>query len=225
MEQLAQALAQRRVVGDALGDDVARAGKGLFGRGDTLFLVYILCRLPERLGTVALLGKEQLCERLEPLFLRDRRAGAALGLVGAVEILKLGERRGVFDGGGELLRQLALLADRGEDGLAPLLQAAQVLQSGLERAQDRIVHRAVHFLAVARDEGDRVALVEQAHDVFDIFFLLSQLAGEKRGDLIHGLSPCALIYQCSIAQPPSFFHSQKRPGSGKALARTTPLAV
>ena len=86
-------------------------------------------------------------------------------LIGPVEILDLGERRGLVDRGGELVRQLALRLDRGFDFVTAGLQIFEVLQARLERAERRVVHRAVRLLAVTGDEGNGVALVQQGDDV------------------------------------------------------------
>ena len=118
-QQLTQAFADGCVVADPLGDDVVcalqRVGDGL----DALFRVEVVLRESVRRGHAARLREDRLGQRLEPLFAGDGRAGAALLLVGPVEILDLGERRGLVDDGGQLVRQLALRLDRGLDLIAP----------------------------------------------------------------------------------------------------------
>ena len=59
--------------------------------------------------------------------------------------------------------QLALLANGVEDRLAPLLELAQIGQALFQSAQLRIVEGAGQLLAVAGDERDRCAAVEQRY--------------------------------------------------------------
>ena len=115
-----------------------------------------------------MLGKEFVRQGREPLLLRHGGAGAALGLIGAVEILELGEGLGRVDGLRKLLRELALLLDGALDRLLALLQIAQIGEAVGEIAEAGVVHCAVQFLAVARDEGDGVPLVQKFDDVFNV---------------------------------------------------------
>src|SRR5690606_39747835 len=87
--------------------------------------------------------------------------GAALGLVGRVQVFQA--LLGI--GGGNLLlqlgRQLALLGDRIQDGAASLFELAQVAQPHFQVAQHGVVQAAGGLFAVAGDEGHRGAVVEQ----------------------------------------------------------------
>ena len=69
----------------------------------------------------------------------------------------------VGDLGLQLVRQLALLADGGKDRLAPRIEFAQIGEPLGQQAQLRIVEPARRFLAVARDERNRGALVQQRY--------------------------------------------------------------
>ena len=178
-QKLLQRLAELGAVADLFGDDVGSAGQRVFHGLDTLFRIEVGRRGLRRIRTVAVLAEEQLGQGLETLLLRDGGAGAALLLIGAVEVFELGQGPGLADGGGELFRELSLLFDGGEDGLAAFLKVPKILQPGLQRAQDSVVHRTVQLLAVAGDEGDGVALVQQADDVFDVFGLLPELFGQN----------------------------------------------
>ena len=105
-------------------------------------------------------------------------------LVRAVEVFDLGERFGAVDGGGKFIGELALLIDGLFYGLAAIFKTAEVLEPLFERAQRRVVHRAVELLAVAGDKGDGVALVEQMHDVFNVPGVFAEL-GSKGLNEIH----------------------------------------
>ena len=67
------------------------------------------------------LGEEEGGEGLEALFTGGGGAGAALLLIGAVEVLHLGEGEGGVDGGGELRREFVLGVDGGFYFLAAFL--------------------------------------------------------------------------------------------------------
>ena len=162
----AEAGANGRIVADLLGEDILRQLNGGLRVGHALFLAHIRLRQPERV-VAAPLGKNRVRQRLNAFFLGDHRAGAALLLIRAIDVLQFGERRG----GGELLfqliRHLALLRDGRGNRLAALIQSAQIIQPFADLAQLLVVHRAGHFLAVPGDEGDGVALVDQRYDPAD----------------------------------------------------------
>ena len=126
-QHLAQRAADGGIVADPLGDDVVRALQGVGERFHALFRVDKIARGVFGAGTAALLRKEQRRKRLKPLLPRNRRAGAALLLIGAVEVFDLGKRFGIVDGGGEFVCKLALLVDGFFHCLAPLFKATQVL--------------------------------------------------------------------------------------------------
>ena len=173
-QQLPQPLAQLRVVGNLLGDNVGCPLKGVLRCLHALFQVDVLRRFLQRVRAVRPLGEEELCQRLQALLLRHRGPGAALLLVGAVQVLHLRQRLGAVDGGGQLLRQLALLLDGEFHRLPPFLEAPEVLEPFLQGPEGGVVHGAVELLAVPGDEGDSVALVQEAHHVFHMLRPLVQ---------------------------------------------------
>ena len=77
---------------------------------------------------------QQLRQRLKTRFNGNLPAGAALGLIGQVEVFQLGFAQGGVDGAFQLIAQFALFADGLEDSLAALFQFAQVAKTGLKRA-------------------------------------------------------------------------------------------
>ena len=66
---------------------------------------------------------------------------------------------------------------------AALFKTAEVLEPLFERAQRGIVHCTVELLAVAGDEGDGVALVEQAHDVFNVPGVFAEFGGKGLNEI------------------------------------------
>ena len=61
----------------------------------------------------------------------------------------------------QLVGQLLLRRDLGLDRVAALGQLAQVLQPGLDIPDLHLIQPAGDLLAVARDERDRVAVVQE----------------------------------------------------------------
>ena len=98
--------------------------------------------------------------------------------VGAVEVLHLRQGFGGVDGGGQILRQLALLGDRALHRLPPLLKTPEVLEPLLQGAEGGVVHGAMELLAVPGDEGDGVALVQEARHVLHVLRSLAELLGD-----------------------------------------------
>ena len=199
--QLTKGFADRCVVGDLLGDDVAGALEGVPGGFHALFGIDIRRGRLQGIGTVPPLGEEKLRQGRQPLFPGHGGAGAPLLLVGAVEILHLSQRGGLVDGGGELLCQLALALNGVFDLLPALFQVPEVLQPLLQGAQGGVVHGAVELFPVAGDEGDGVALVQQVYHVFDMLLRLGELPGE---DLNDGFHSCSFLmgWEGGLASPP-----------------------
>ena len=91
-----------------------------------------------------------------------------MGLNGQVEVFEPLGVVGRADRGGELVGELALGLDRLEDRLLPLGQLAEPADAELDLADRHLVQVAGPLLAVAGDERDRVALVEQLDDALHL---------------------------------------------------------
>jgi hypothetical protein len=89
-----------------------------------------------------------------PRFARDLRLGAALRLVGEVEILEASLGVGRVDLQQQLVGELALFADAVRDGLAAVFELPQIAQALVQGSQLRIVEGAGGLLAVAGDERE-----------------------------------------------------------------------
>ena len=98
---------------------------------------------------------------LQPRLARDHRLGAALGLEGQVDVFKFGLGHGFCNRQGKRIGQLALFRDRPKDRATPRLKLAQITQPFLQFAQLGVVKAAGHLFAVARDEGDGRAAIQQ----------------------------------------------------------------
>ena len=136
----AHALAAVGIVRDILGNDVKRAGYRFVRARNALFLVYVRYRkLRYRRVVFFVLSKNKFGERLQSLLARNRSTGLALGAVGAVNIIDLGKRFCRIDGAFQLRRELFLRGDKSLDLLAPFFDAAQIVQTVKQVAQDGIV--------------------------------------------------------------------------------------
>jgi len=105
--------------------------------------------------------EDHVAQRLEPLFPGDHRLGAALWLVGQIDVLEAGLGLGLVDGPAQRVGELVLLANGPEDGVAPVVELAHVCETFGQGAQLGVVEPAGDLLAVARDERDGRALVEK----------------------------------------------------------------
>ena len=97
-----------------------------------------------------------------------RRLGLLLRLERQVEVFEPLGVVGGADGGGQVLGQLALRLDRLEDRLLAFGELAEPADADLDLPDDHLVQVPRPLLAVAGDEGDRVALVEQLDDTLHL---------------------------------------------------------
>ena len=153
------------MVADQLGDDVARAGQRVVRRGHVVGKEGRGQRVQP--GDGAGLGQDLLGQRLQAAFARDHGAGAALGLVGLVEVFQYGARLGGHDLGAQTVGEFALFFDGGEDGGPAFVQGPCALQFTADGADLFFVQPAGGLFAVAGDEGQGVAVVEQRDDSRD----------------------------------------------------------
>ncbi|MDQ1133801.1 hypothetical protein QE386_002396 [Pseudoxanthomonas winnipegensis] len=177
----AQFAQQRGVLAPALHQDGARA----FQRG--LGVGHALVGIDEAGGEVLRhargVGQQAVGQRLQAGLARDLRAGTALGLVGQVEVFQARLAVGGKQFVAQFVGQLALLVDAGQDRGAAVFQLAQVDQARFQRAQLGVVQAAGDFLAVARDERDRGAFVQQGDGGLRLRGLRADLVGDGLGDL------------------------------------------
>ena len=133
-----------------------------------LFCIYIRCS--GFLGRAFGLSLEQhrVCKVLQPPLTRNGGTCAFFLLIGTVEILKCLEFFGGFDFCTQLVCQLTLLLDARKDFLLPLDKAAQVGETCLHLTQDLVLKGVGRLFAVTGDERNRVAVVEECDDGFDL---------------------------------------------------------
>ena len=211
LEEVTQLGQQVGVFGEALHEDVLGAfehrfhiGKTLLGVDESLgFLLRRELRVAEqRIGQLAKAGFEG-----------DLALGAALLLVGQVEVFEAGLGVGEVDLALELGGQLALFLDAGEDRDAAVVQLAQVTQALFQVAQLGIVEAAGDFLAVAGDEGNGGAFVEQRHGGGDLLRAHAQLVGDTGIDAVHEPTWVSQTMQAGPARKPAIIGELRRPTS------------
>jgi hypothetical protein len=187
---VAQLADERGILREALHEDRARAVQRGLRVGDAFRRVDIAVRGFRR--GQRRIGEQRVGERLEAGLARDLRLRAALRLVRQVEVLEARLRVGRTDLGLERGFELALLGDRREHGVAPLLELAQVAQALVEQAQLRVVEAARGLLAVARDERHGRARVEQRDGGVDLGGFGVDVCRNDLVDVSHWLSDSTL---------------------------------
>ncbi|MDT4859091.1 hypothetical protein FQZ97_935890 [compost metagenome] len=194
-EPFAQALHQHGVFGPAFGQDVAHAVEHEGNGGEIGARLAVVQRgggLQEGLGfdgrSERGVGQQLVGQRLDAEFAGDLALGAALLLERQVQVfeLLLGGRE--FDRGAQLGGQLALLVDGLEHRHAAVFEFAQVRQPGFQFAQLDVVEAARDFLAIAGNERNRGAFVEQFDGGLHLVLADLDFNGELANDFLHVLS-------------------------------------
>ena len=106
------------------------------------------------------------------------RLGAALGLIGQIDVLEPRLGVGLHDRLLERRVELALLPDRIEDRLAAIIELPEIAQAFVERAQLCVVEASRGLLAITRDEGNGGAFVEKGDGGGDLLRPRTELGGE-----------------------------------------------
>src|SRR5262249_5378106 len=97
-----------------------------------------------------------------------------------VEIFEAAHRRRVLDFAAQLVGQLALRFDALEDGLLAFVELLEEVEPALDIADGILVETAGAFLAIAGDERDSVALVEELDDAFNLHLANLQILRDPR---------------------------------------------
>ncbi|MNX87683.1 hypothetical protein D3C86_1196150 [compost metagenome] len=187
------------VFGRFFGEDVPGAREGVLGARHVLVGRDEAARGNQgRLGGRAL---HELGERSESPLLGDHGAGPALGAVGQVQVLEGRELVGALDLAPQFVAEHPLLCKRGEDRRAALFEGAQARKGLLQGAELALVEAAGRFFAVAREEGDGVALIEQGNGLLGLRAGEAELLGEGLG---HGGVFDVLGHATSMPHPQPF---------------------
>jgi hypothetical protein len=167
------------MLGHLLHENVARTFEGGFGVG------HVRAEVAGGLGLrVPALRQQAGGQRFQAVLARDLALGPPLGPVGQVEVFELGLGGGGRDPRRQLVGELALGLDRAADGLAPRVELAQIGEPLLQLAQLGVIQAAGRFLAVAGDEGDGGALVQERDRGPDLLGPGADLLGDDTDDLV-----------------------------------------
>ena len=150
-------VARLLVFAHSLGDDVLGASQCCLHVGHVA-LDEALCRLS---GVGLALQQEDRGQRFQSLLPRHLRPGAPPWLEGQVDVLQLRGVPAVADAPLQFGRELLLLGDGLEDRRLALLQLLELRVEFADACDLHLVEVARPLLAVACDEGDGAALVEQ----------------------------------------------------------------
>ncbi|CCX38618.1 putative uncharacterized protein [Clostridium sp. CAG:1013] len=168
LEHGPQTLADDRVVGKVLRQNVHGTLQGFLHGLHTLLRVYILRRqlfraLTEDPSFTVLAGEKQFRQGFQTLLPSHSRPGAALGPIGPVQVLHLSQGGRPIDGLRKLGGQLALLLHSGFDLLSPVFQSPEIGQTIRQFPDGLVVHGAMTLLPVTGDKGHGIALIQKLH--------------------------------------------------------------
>ena len=179
----AQAADQLGILAEPLDQDMARTFQRRLDVGHALFQIDEGDRRRFR-SHDGVFQKPQR-QRLQTGLAGDHRLGAALGLVGQVKVFKPGLGVGRVKLRLQLVRQLALFGDAGQDGGAPLLKLPEIAQALFQGAELGVVQATGGFLAVPRDERNRRSLIQQGNGCLDLVFPGGEFVGDTFADADH----------------------------------------
>ena len=100
-------------------------------------------------------------------------------LIRAVDILELGQRRRSLERRGYLGGELTLPVYQCAYLALALLKAAQLCQAVVQTAKNGIIERARYLLAVTRDKGDGIAVVDERNGLFDLRLSYTELGRQR----------------------------------------------
>ena len=140
------------------------------------------------LGVALRLGVEQVRQRLNACLAGNLSLGATLGLVRQIEIFELGLGAHCANLPLQFRRQFLLFLDALEDGVTPLFEFAQIVQTLLQLAQLRVIQPPCDFLAIAGDKGHRGAFIEQGNGGFYLGGTGGNLGGNLFVQKMHAFS-------------------------------------
>ncbi len=204
---LAQIADEVRVLAEALDQDRARALQRRRRIAHALLRVHEGRR--DVAGDLRGIGEQRIGQRFQARLPGNLRLGPPLLLVGQVDVLKPRLRIRRHDPRLKLVRELALLADAGEDRRAPLLHLAQVAEPLLQRAKLCVVEEPGGFLAVARYERDCRAAVQKLNRRSHLLRTHAKLFRNPLFDGFHSV-PLRFVGAAGVRQRESDHHTRRR---------------
>ncbi len=171
------------VVGDDLGDNIARTLQGLPDIGHLLSIDEGRGGLLRPAGCLL---QDHLGQRCEPFFPGDAGAGAPFGAEGQVDLLELLEATCCGQGPLDLRRQFLAGGDELYDLAAALFEAAQIAKPLLQPPQLLFIELPGSLLAVTGYEGNGIPLIEEGGGATGLRLADLQLTGESVDNLCCG---------------------------------------
>ena len=163
MHGVPKLLAQLWIFRYHLGNNIHGSCQGVPGRIYFQLRVDKFCGDCLRRALGILLQEDAAGQGLQALFLRLLGPGALFLLVWKVNVFQLLQLGGFFDGGLQLICQLALLVDFGNDFLLPLDEVSQVGKPFLNSAQLLVFQLAGGFLSVPGDKRHGIAIIQKLY--------------------------------------------------------------
>ncbi len=173
-EHGAQLPACRRVLADALGDDVPRTCERVLGALHASLAVHE----GPRVNPAAIRSGDRIGQRLQAALPRRAGPSRAPGTKGQVEVFELGAALGTRDATGKLGREQSPLVEGGHNRLAALVELGEQPQLVPDGRDGDLVQRPGGFLSISRDEGDGGLVLEQPRDRLNLL----RLQRERRRD-------------------------------------------
>ena len=167
LENLPQPVAQLGPLAKVFRQNVADAEKRVCRGGDLVVGVDKIAGPRVQIGGGRIGGQNFVGQRLELPLPGERGQRLLLGLERQIEIFQPLDAVGGVDRAGQFGGQLPLAVDRPEDRLLSLGQLPQPADAGLNLADLLFLQPAGLVLAIADDERNRVAAIQQADNAFD----------------------------------------------------------
>ena len=183
-QRAAQTLQQAGVLGKAFHKNVLGAVQRRLDVSHTLVGVDKGCGL--LLGIKGRIIKQSVGERLQTGLNGNLALGTALGLVGQVQVFKAGFGVGLADIALQFGAQLTLLGDARQHRAAAVFQLTQITQALFQITQLGVVQTAGYLLAITGNKRNAGPLVQQGDRCGDLLGTDRQLAGDARGNTLHG---------------------------------------
>src|SRR6266446_376706 len=130
--------------------------------------------------------QDKVGQGCQSFFASDAGACFALGTIGQVEVLYFLQGGGGEDGGSKFSREFALCVDESPDIGFTLMQCTQCCDAVGDGLNLPFVQAARHFFAIACNERNGVAFVEECYGACNRSTAEAQFGAECPGQLGHG---------------------------------------
>ena len=165
-ESVTQTRTDSHIFTGQLRNDITSTGQRFLHRSYAFCLVDVLCRFTLQINRALL--PQQLRQRTQALLLSHRSASLALGTIGKVQILQHTHRLGLLNLLAQLRCQLALLADRIQNGSPTLIQLQPFGIQIFNIPNLHLVQRTCRFLTIAGNERNSGTRIQEVQGVLHL---------------------------------------------------------